>query len=41
MARLDLSTLEVETFTTDDSADSTGNELNCTGCDSTCGIVWP
>lgn len=37
---LDVSALEVESFTTADSFDSS-NELNCTGCDSTCGIIWP
>lgn len=37
---LDLNSLEVDTFTTDDSSEI-GNDINCTGCDSGCGIIWP
>lgn len=38
---LDVEKLSVESFDTTSETQETSNEFQCTGCDSTCGIVWP
>ncbi|HEY0016372.1 MAG TPA: hypothetical protein VGC13_08640 [Longimicrobium sp.] len=41
MDKLNPETLNVESFTPDETDAMIGMDQNCTGCDSTCGIVWP
>lgn len=38
---LDVNSIEVESFPTVESGSFAIGPDQCTGCDSTCGIVWP